>query len=321
MNVVSQGFKLDVGTYKIINRASQTSLCSYRMGGAIYVSSTRDYLGPHELWELHPGAEDGLYIIRNIGLDSYVRANEKSGASVVTSNGGTTSFVVSSTGGNGYIIKFLNNDLVWTLDLSAIAHGGILLLPANGGDTQLWTLIPTENITTHKGFTKFGVQTRDLQEEEERNLVALRGIEKLGGSAGYQTYLESPGRLSNLTRIVNLSNDGFSNNIAATASVFTALIYTTISVQAGGYSGSGSAWGVGVADISIAGTLYYNSWDDLLASDNTFSIAATTIKGIDGTAALFSVGGNDVAALVASGGAGFGALIGIDGTFQWKANS
>jgi len=316
MNVVSQ---LDVGTYKIINQASQTSLCSYHMGDAIYVSSAQDHLDPHELWELHPGAEDGSYVIRNIGLDSYVRANETLGAFVVTSNGGTNSFVVSSTGENGYIIGFLNSNLVWTVELSAISHGGILLQPENGGDTQLWTFMPTDNRTTHKDFTKFSVQARDLQ-EEERNLAALRGIEKLGGSAGYQSYLESPGRLSKFTRTVTLNNDSFSNSIAATGSLWTALIYTSISVQAGGYSGSGSAWGLGIADIHIAGTLLYDSWDDLLASDNTFYIIGATVYDISGTVALFSVGGNDVAVLL-MGGTGFGALIGLDGTFQWKKDS
>lgn len=154
-------------------------------------------------------------------------------------------------------------------------------------------------------------------------LAALRGIEKLGGSAGYQQYLETADKFSNLTHIAALSNFTRTatstnlNNVVVSGSLWTALVYTSISLTGGGYSGSGHAWGLGVADIHIAGDLMYTSWDDLMAGENKFNIIAATVDDVGATVAEFSVNGAVVAYLVMAG-VGFGDLVGIDGTFQWK---
>ena len=90
-----------------------------------------------------------------------------------------------------------------------------------------------------------------------------------------------------------------------------------VSAHGGGYSGSGHAWGLGVADIHIAGDLMYTSWDDLMAGENKFNIIAATVDDVGVTVAEFSVNGA-VVAYLRDGWVSFGDLVRIDGTFQWK---
>ncbi|KIM90026.1 hypothetical protein PILCRDRAFT_205485 [Piloderma croceum F 1598] len=77
LGITETAAQLDYGTYKIINRASQSSLCSHETGERIYVS-TQGYPCARELWEVGPGDDHGLYTIKNIGLNSCIHANKMS---------------------------------------------------------------------------------------------------------------------------------------------------------------------------------------------------------------------------------------------------
>jgi len=304
--------QLDFGTYKIIHPASRSVLCSHEAGEPIYVESIQENSCARELWELGPGDGQGLYTIKNIGLNSSIQANKMSGSSIITSNG-KTSFAIGHTEGRGHTIRFPDSDLVWTVVPTAISRGDILLRPESTNDTQLWTLINTNDAIAHAPVTEFTVQARDFNESS--TLAFLRGIEKLGGSAGYQMYLESPHTTPNYTHIASLTSDTLTNSIYAWGDVFSFVIYTQIDVTAGEYSGTGHAWGIGIGGIAFAGTLFYDSWEVLLSAENGITIVGGGV-GANAVLILFSVNGNDVAVLTVAG-AGGGALLGVRGTFTW----
>jgi hypothetical protein len=301
--------QLDFGTYEIINRASQSSLCSHETGERIYVS-TQGYPCARELWELGPGDDHGLYTIKNIGLNSCVHASKMSGSPVVTSDG-RASFEILSNEGYGHIIKFPSSDLVWTVVPTEVSRTDILLQPESGDDTQIWTLILTNDTITHRPFA---IQAR-YSKEEERNLATLRGIEKLGGSAGYQQYLESPNTIPNFTHIATLTSDTFTNSMYASGDLESYFLYTEISIVAGGYSGKGHAWGVGVGVIGFVGVLGYDSWEELTSAENGITIVGGGLAA-NLVVIVFSIDGHDVAALTI-GGLGASAILGVHGTLKW----
>jgi len=303
--------QLEFGTYMVINQALQTGLCSYHTGEPVFISKP-GYSCPRELWELGPGDHHGLYTIRNVGLNSYIRADRTSDSSVVTGNG-KTSFAISSAGKNGHIVKFPQGDLVWTVATTMI-HSIILLRRESGDDTQLWTLMRADDAIGHKHKFNLSVQARHSQ-EDERNLAFLRGIEKLGGSAGYQQYLESPHTIPNFTHITTLKSDTLTNSIYASGDLWSVLVYTYIEVYAGEYFGSGYAWGPGLGGIAFIGNLAYNSWDQLTSAENGISIVGGG-AGANVLLVLFSVNGNDIAVLTVAG-LGGGALFGDRGRFTW----
>src|ERR1700743_3428033 len=99
------------------------------------------------------------------------------------------------------------------------------------------------------------------------NLAVIRSIEKLGGSIGYRKYLESSPTIPTFIRAVTIS-DSFSNNVPVTGRLWSALVYTEISVTVNGCSGSGHAWGAGIATIDFEGKSFYSSLDDLISVDD-----------------------------------------------------
>jgi hypothetical protein len=311
-NAITVAAQLDFGTYRVINRASQSTLCSHRTGDPIYVSK-EGYACSRELWELGLGDGRGLYTIKNIDLNSYVQANESSGSSVTISNDKTSFTISFSRGNNGHIIKFPDSDLAWTVAPMTSSYGNILLQPESGDGTQLWTLIRTDGIS-HNPPAEFSVQTRDSQ-EENRNLAFLRGIEKLGGSASYRIYLESPHTMPNYTHIVTLSNT-FTSSIYASGDLWSAVIYTKIEVMAGEYSGEGHAWGIGIGGIAFIGALSYGSWDELTSAENGITIIGGG-AGANALVVIFSVNGADAAVLTVAG-LGGGVAVGLHGSFTWK---
>jgi hypothetical protein len=92
-------------------------------------------------------------------------------------------------------------------------------------------------------------------------------------------------------------------------------IYTEITVVAGGYTGKGHAWGVGVAAIAFAGVLWYDSWEDLTAAENGITIVGVGLAA-NVVAIIFSIDGHDVATLTI-GGIGASAILGVHGTLKW----
>lgn len=148
------------------------------------------------------------------------------------------------------------------------------------------------------------------------NLAVLRGIEELGGSAGYQKYLESPRASPNSTYIVTAQSDSYPNSVDAYGSAWSAFIYTKIKVTAGEYSGSGHAWGIGAGSITFSGSLSYTSWDELLSGKNKFIVlGGGALAG--GLGVSFDVNGQQAGLLKVFGFA-LGIFDGIDGTFTWK---
>jgi hypothetical protein len=304
--------QLDFGTYKIINQATESSLCSDELGQPIYVS-TPGYSchGDRELWQLGPGDEYGLYTIKNMGLNSGVQANT-SGLFVVTSNN-TTSVAIVPTEGYGHIVKFHNSDFVWTAVLK-ILRGEILLQPEGGDKTQIWTFRPIHDTIRHRPSTQFNIQARNSK-EEERNLEFLRGIERLGGSAGYLEYLESSHATPSFTNITALTSEPFDNHIHVTGFVQSLLVYSAIEITADGYNGTGYIWGAGFGAFEFGGTLTYDSLEELTSEKNSIQMFYLGVLA-GGILIQFFINGNQVAYLKAFG-VGVGVLVGDSGTLTW----
>jgi hypothetical protein len=147
------------------------------------------------------------------------------------------------------------------------------------------------------------------------NLATLRGIEKLGGSAGYQQYLESPRTIPNFTHIATLTSDTFTKAMYASGDLESYFLYTDITIVAGGYTGKGHAWGVGVGAIGFVGVLGYDSWEELTSAENGISIVGGGLAA-NLVVIVFSINGHDVAALT-TGGLGASAIFGVRGTLKW----
>lgn len=96
------------------------------------------------------------------------------------------------------------------------------------------------------------------------------------------------------------------------------LIYTEIGITAGEYTGTGHAWGIGLGGVAFIGDLAYNSWDELMSTENGITIVGGGV-GANAFLILFSVNGHDVAVLTIAG-LGAGALLGVHGTFSWTHN-
>jgi hypothetical protein len=136
------------GIYRIINAASDTSLRAYRSGEPVFVSSTREFPGPFELWEI--ARVEGGYTIKNVGLigtgqPSHTEARPTAaGAPVVT--GATPTAWSIEAGGNGtHVIKVPARDLLWNVEPPVIPRGDVRLRGADGSDVQRWRLIPVND--------------------------------------------------------------------------------------------------------------------------------------------------------------------------------
>jgi hypothetical protein len=111
-------------------------------------------------------------------------------------------------------------------------------------------------------------------------------------------------------------SDSFSHNVPANGKIWSTLVYTDITVTMNGCSGTGHAWGAGIAEIDFTGELLYSSWDELTSADTHFVIVAASFGGLAGTFVVFSISGTDVGAMLLVG-IGAGDLIGIEGSFTW----
>jgi hypothetical protein len=92
-------------------------------------------------------------------------------------------------------------------------------------------------------------------------------------------------------------------------------IYTEITVVAGGYTGTGHAWGVGVGAIAFVGVLGYDCWEELTSAENGITIVGGGL-GANLVVIIFSIDGHDVAALTI-GGLGATTILGVHGTLKW----
>jgi hypothetical protein len=147
-------------------------------------------------------------------------------------------------------------------------------------------------------------------------LEFLRGIERLGGSAGYQEYLESSHATPSFTNITALTSEPFDNNIPVTGKVMSALVYTYIKVTAGGYTGTGEIWGVGFGGFVLTGgILTYHSLSLLTSYKNSIQMFDFG-SGLGGVRVQFFLGDTQVAYLKANG-VGLGVEVGASGTLTW----
>ena len=134
------------GTYIITNVASLSTVQVHRAGCEVYVSSTGEYPGLFELWNIK-SATDGGYILDNIGLtttqmlDNFVTAIPQNGEPCVMKREATV-FNIEPAGGGTYVIKLQYKDLLWNVEPPVVPRGDIKLRPANGESTERFTLTP-----------------------------------------------------------------------------------------------------------------------------------------------------------------------------------
>ncbi|KAJ7121106.1 hypothetical protein C8R44DRAFT_920797 [Mycena epipterygia] len=127
------------GDYLIFNVVTNTQVRSYIPNNPIYVSQTREFPGPFGTWTLKLAGGDA-FNIRNVGLGVYTFVDGDKNI-ISGDKQGPASFTVQPAGGNRYIIKVPNADLVWTVDEDAVTST-VHLEPQSGSPTQLWTLQP-----------------------------------------------------------------------------------------------------------------------------------------------------------------------------------
>ena len=145
----------------------------------------------------------------------------------------------------------------------------------------------------------------------------LKGIEKLGGLAGFQKWLAQP--RTSLAATSSLSDANWPNSTAITGDFWAALVYEGLDLTTSdGHSGSGKAWGVGIGGFDGVGVLVFSDWNTLLSAENTFYVEAAGDEA-GAITVQFTVNGNLEASATFVGEA-FGAAVGISGSFNWSAN-
>jgi hypothetical protein len=137
----------------------------------------------------------------------------------------------------------------------------------------------------------------------------IKGVEYLGGSGGYEKYLQNQ---NSSAAIKADSGDSDWSTCAATGVIAAALVVTAIDVYADGYTGSGWSWGLGDGVGGFAGGFSHAPWSKLTSKTNQFDIASAT-----GTVITFSIDGSNVGDLYC---AAIGALAtaAFGGDLDWK---
>ncbi|KIM88335.1 hypothetical protein PILCRDRAFT_254148 [Piloderma croceum F 1598] len=152
------------------------------------------------------------------------------------------------------------------------------------------------------------------------NLEFLRGIERLGGSVGYQEHLESLHTISNFTHIAAaLTSDSYANIVWVTGEVLSFFIYSTLKINTGEYTGKGDAWGLAAGAVKFVGFIKYNSWEEVISAENEFSIVGAGVSA-NGLLVTFSINGHQVALLTATG-LGVSVLLGAGGDLTWTQDT
>ncbi|KAJ7121040.1 hypothetical protein C8R44DRAFT_787248 [Mycena epipterygia] len=143
---------IDPGDYLIFNVATNSQVRSYTPNDVVFVSQTREYPGPFGTWTLEPAKEDAFTLL-NVGLQMHAFVDDDN--NVITGDEeDATSFAIQPAGGNQFVIKLPNEDMVWTVDDGAL-RSPVHLEPASGSDTQRWTMQKLADIPSggkgHKG--------------------------------------------------------------------------------------------------------------------------------------------------------------------------
>ncbi|KAJ7121100.1 kinase-like domain-containing protein [Mycena epipterygia] len=126
---------IPAGDYLIFNVATHSQVRSYVPNNPIFVSRTREFPGPFGTWTLKPADEDA-FNIRNVGLGVYTFVDDDKNV-ISGDKKGPASFAVQPAGGNRFVIKVPNADLVWTVDPNTIKSTFAPTDAERDGDSQL----------------------------------------------------------------------------------------------------------------------------------------------------------------------------------------
>jgi len=138
------------GTYRILNVRSQSFVRAYRSVSPLFVSSTREDPGDFAVFDIQDSETSSGYTIRNVGLDKYVSAAEETKGEPLFAKGSREAFSVEKAGGDEFVIKTVNKDLVWTIAPPVIPTGTVILWPQEGEETQRFILTPSYPDLVHQ---------------------------------------------------------------------------------------------------------------------------------------------------------------------------
>ena len=95
--------------------------------------------------------------------------------------------------------------------------------------------------------------------------------------------------------------------------ISSSLVYTTVHLYAGGHSGGGGSWGLGLSAGNLEGVLSHYSWGLLCSAENNLYVVSITA----GVAMEFTVDRNVCARFV---GGDLGGLVaaGFSGSMDWS---
>jgi len=162
---------IEPGIYKITNVASYSTIRAYSEQNPIFVSSTREYPGPFELFDIQNADGSSGYTIKNVGLDKLVSAAKETEGEPLFANGGTEAFSIEQAGGGQYVIKAVNKDLVWTVSAPVIPRGTVILSPQTGAPTQLFGFTAIQLHETAHSSAKFRVQEPNVGNCESKSTI------------------------------------------------------------------------------------------------------------------------------------------------------
>ncbi|KAJ7203854.1 hypothetical protein GGX14DRAFT_143245 [Mycena pura] len=131
------------GRYLILDFPRNTQLRSYTEDDPVFVSLTREFPGPFGEWDLRPASE-GAFIISNVGLHSPVYAGDE--RTIIAGHARpAVPFAVQAAGDGTFVVKSVNEDLLWTRTTPNNVRSEVQLRPADGGDAQRWRFLSIDN--------------------------------------------------------------------------------------------------------------------------------------------------------------------------------
>jgi len=132
------------GIYRITNVGSDSWVRAYRPITPLYVSSSKEDPGDFALFDIQYAEDSSGYTITNVGLNKFVSAAEEIMGEPLFAKGFREAFAIEEAGGDQFVIKAVNKDLVWTVIEPVIPTGTVILWPAEGKSTQRFILTRAE---------------------------------------------------------------------------------------------------------------------------------------------------------------------------------
>jgi len=133
---------LSAGIYRIVNAQSFSSVRSYNPDSGFTVSSTREWPGDHQSFQVLKGA-NGQFTIKNVGLDKFAGGTTKEG-SQVKPTADSVQYLIEPHGDNTYMIKVPGTNLVWAAKQPAIPQGEVIFEAFSGEQNQLFEFSPEQ---------------------------------------------------------------------------------------------------------------------------------------------------------------------------------